>query len=144
MELTALRRVPGSDIALEDQAIAGVEKHLRRAARGAGIGTRMVTLENEPDVADALANSGDLPRPTARLVKGRGRQSPCDLRRLLREACRKSGWQHLARRDRALTDDLRRHLVGEETRFQLIVEVGLVLVRHGGGIVLGKERRLLG
>src|SRR5260370_20293377 len=97
MEFAALRRVPGPDVALENQAITRIKKHLRRTACGAGIGARVVALEYEPDVTDARANSGDLPRPTAGLVERRGRESPCDLGCLLRQSCGKSGWQHFGR-----------------------------------------------
>src|ERR1700678_3504578 len=80
VEVARLRRVPRTEGAFEDDAITGIEEHLGGAT---GILFRprgRIFLVNEAEIADPLADVGDLPRPASDLVKDAGAEVPGNLR----------------------------------------------------------------
>ncbi len=78
VEIATFRAVPRPNVPLEYHPIAGVQKHLGGAAGGARVPATLIQLEDEPDVADPIADRANLPRPAAYLIVNAGTKAPGD------------------------------------------------------------------
>src|SRR5438105_15896332 len=71
MIISPLGGIPRSDIAFENDSITGIQKHLRSAARRTRVVIIDFLFEDQPHVADTIANAADLPGTPATFVKCR-------------------------------------------------------------------------
>ena len=134
-------RVPGTECSSEDEAVAAIQEELRGAARGAGIFAPVVFLEDEPEVAHATSDVHDLPWSACALVERAAADVPRDIARDARQVTNRfsGGFEEVVGRNRALADDLRWRVCREETRFELVMEVRVALVRLGVRVDLRKQ-----
>jgi hypothetical protein len=124
VKLTGSFRIPGTESTSKNDAIAGIQEHLRGAASFAACGRGGVLFEHYPDVTDAGADIGELPGLTASFeVEGRCK-IPGDPRGLLNRAFRVTEVvEDECGIECRFSDDLNHHVAVEQLTFQLMVKI---------------------